>query len=564
MTSTTPSTYIADGLGALGDMRTRRRKNRIQDLEWFDALYRVYLAAFVGGGLIMFLSGLVGDEPLVGQEIVDLTTHLPHVVGLVAAAMVFLGLRSGAQGGPIAIEEAEVRHVLMAPIARTAALRNPAVQRLRSFVFVGAIAGGVANQLLERRLTEASSPMIMFVIWGALAGGLMGALFVISALLSHSVGLTQTLATALGLLIVGAQAAVLFTTVNLPGPLDFVGSISMWWLRVHYWDLIGVAVVCGLTIVAIARVGSLSLEALARRSALVSQMKFAVTLQDLRTVVLLRRQLSQEHMRAQPWLHLPRTMRGDVVVVRGLRSFLRFPLRRIVRMASLSAAAGYLCVVAWNGTTPALVGAGLLLFIVGLDVVEPLSQEIDQPDRTDSFPRERGLLLTKHLIVPALTSVPYVIIGVIAATLARPEISTVGYGLLLGLSAAAGAVAGAALNSVSGAPDQAGSATAGLALPPEMSGMGTVLRGALPPAITVVACLPLLAVRESVANGNELLNALRSIGAVALVVTLVGGWIRQRDAIRSWYRDASQQATAAKKKPAAPPSTSSQGTSHES
>ena len=171
MTSTTPSTYIADGLGALGDMRTRRRKNRIQDLEWFDALYRVYLAAFVGGGLIMFLSGLVGDEPLVGQEIVDLTTHLPHVVGLVAAAMVFLGLRSGAQGGPIAIEEAEVRHVLMAPIARTAALRNPAVQRLRSFVFVGAIAGGVANQLLERRLTEASSPMIMFVIWGALAGG---------------------------------------------------------------------------------------------------------------------------------------------------------------------------------------------------------------------------------------------------------------------------------------------------------------------------------------------------------------------------------------------------------
>jgi hypothetical protein len=140
----------------------------------------------------------------------------------------------------------------------------------------------------------------------------------------------------------------------------------------------------------------------------------------------------------------------------------------------------------------------------------------------------------------------------------------VGYGLLLGLSAAAGAVAGAALNSVSGAPDPAGSATAGLALPPEMSGMGTVLRGALPPAITVVACLPLLAVRESVANGNELANALRAIGAVALMVTLVGGWIRQRDAIRSWYRDASQQAQAAKKKPAASPSTSSQGTSHES
>ena len=562
--STTPNTFVPDGLGALGDMRTRRRKNRIQDLEWFDALYRVYLAAFVGGGLIMFLSGLVGDEPLVGQQVVDLTTDLPHVVGLVAAAMVFLGLRSGAHGGPIAIEEAEVRHVLMAPIARARALRNPAVQRLRSFVFVGAIAGGVANQLLQRRLIEEDSPIIVFIIWGAIAGGLIGAVFVISALLAHSVGITQSLATALGLLVVGAQATVLFTSVNLAGPLDFVGSISMWWLHVRYGDLIGVAVVCVLAIVAIARVGSLSLEALARRSALVSQMKFAVTLQDLRTVVLLRRQLSQEHMRAQPWIRLPRTLSGDVVVVRGLRSFLRFPLRRIVRMASLSAAAGYLCVVAWNGTTPALVGTGLLLFVVGLDVVEPLSQEIDQPDRTDSFPRERGLLLTKHLIVPAITCVPYVIIGVVAATLARPEISTVGYGALLGVAAGAGAVAGAALNSVSGAPDQAGSATAGLALPPEMSGMGTLLRGALPPSITVVACLPLLAVRESVASGNELLNALRSVGAVALVVALVGGWIRQRDAIRSWYRDASQQAQAAKKKPLASPTTASQGTPHES
>jgi len=552
---------MAMGPGALGEMRTRRRKNRIQDLEWFDALYRVYLAAFVGGGVIMFLSGLVGDDPLVGQEVLDLTTHIPHVVGLVAAIVVFLGLRSGAHGGPIAIEEAEVRHVLMAPISRTTALRNPAVQRVRSFVFVGAIAGGVANQLLERRLVDESAPMIVFIIFGALAGGIMGALFVVSALLAHGFGASQSIATTLGAALVVLQATVLFADVHIAGPFDFVGSISMWWLDVYYWDFIGVAVVVALTVVSIARVGSLSLEALARRSALVSQMKFAVTLQDLRTVVLLRRQLSQEHMRTQPWLRLPRAMGGDVVIIRGLRSLMRFPLRRLVRMATLSGVGGYLFVVAWNGTTPALVVAGLLLFIVGLDVVEPLSQEIDQPDRTDSFPRERGLLLTKHLIVPALTALPFVKVGVVVAFIARPEISTLGYGTLLGLAAGAGAVGGAALNSISGAPDPAGSATAGLALPPEMSGMGTLIRGALPPAITIAACLPLFAVRESVASGNELLNALRAVGAVALLIFLVGGWIRQRDAIRTWYRTAAQQANDAKKKTS---TTSPQGTPHES
>lgn len=546
--STNADTFLATGLGALRDMRTSRRKNRIQDLEWFDALYRVYLAAFVGGGLIMFLSGLVGDDPLVGQEIIDVATHTPHVVGLATAIIVFLGLRSGAHGGPIAVEEAEVRHVLMAPITRKKALRNPALQRMRSFVFVGAISGAVANQLLERRLIDASASIFMFIVFGAITGGIIGALFVISALLAHSFGVNQTIATAIGSVLIATQATVTFAAVKLPGPFDFVGSTSMWWLRIHYWDLIGLAVVVILGVISIARVGSLSLEALARRSALVSQMKFAVTLQDLRTVVLLRRQLSQEHMRVKPWVRLPRTMGGDVVVVRGLRSLMRFPLRRLVRMASLSGVAGYGFVVAWNGTTPAVVGVGLLLFVIGLDVVEPLSQEIDQPDRTDSFPRERGLLLTKHLIVPAITAVPFVFVGVGVATIARPQLSTVVFGMLIGLTAGAGAVAGAAINSVAGAPDPGGSATSGLALPPEMSGMTTVLRGALPPTITIIACLPLLAVRESVNSGNELLNALRAIGGVVLVITLVGGWIRQRDVIRSWYRNASQQTIDAKKK----------------
>ena len=543
MNSASTFAPVPTGIRALREMRISRRKNRLQDLEWFDALYRVYLSAFVGGGTIMFLSGLVGDEALTGQALSDVTTHIPHGLGLVTALVVFLGLRSGAHGGPIAIEEAEVRHVLMAPIERSAALRHPALQRLRTFVFVGAIVGGVANQLLARRIPSASSPMIVFIIWGAVAGGILGALFVVSALLAHSIGVSQTLATIVGGALLLAQSAVTFANVNAPGPFDFVGSISMWWLRIHLWDALGMSIIAAFTALAIVRVGSLSLEALARRSALVSQMKFAVTLQDLRTVVLLRRQLSQEHMRTSPWVRIPRSVRGDVVVVRGARSVLRFPLRRIARMVALSGASAYALVVAFNGTTPAIVVAGLLAFIVGLDVVEPLSQEIDQPDRNDSFPRERGWLLTKHLIVPAIATVPFIFVGLVVAFIARPETSTLGYGVLLGASVAAGAIGGAALNAVNGAPDPAGSATSGLSLPPEMSGMGTVIRGAFPPFITVVACLPLLALRESAATHMEFGNGLRAVGGVAIVLTLVGGWIRQRDAIRDWFRTASQEAS---------------------
>ena len=47
-------------------------------------------------------------------------------------------------------------------------------------------------------------------------------------------------------------------------------------------------------------------------------------------------------------------------------------------------------------------GTALMLFLLGLEAMEPLSQEIDQPDRTDSLPIERGELLVRHLIAPAI------------------------------------------------------------------------------------------------------------------------------------------------------------------
>jgi len=140
------------GIDALHAMRAERRKHRVADMDWFEALYRVYISAFLGGGAILFLSGMSGDKPLLGSDLQNVIANTPHAVGLVASIIVFLGLRSGANGGPIVVEEPEVRHVLLAPVSHSAVLRHPAIQRLRTFAFVGAIAGATANQLLSRRV----------------------------------------------------------------------------------------------------------------------------------------------------------------------------------------------------------------------------------------------------------------------------------------------------------------------------------------------------------------------------------------------------------------------------
>ena len=526
------------GIDALHSMRSDRRKHRVEEMDWFEALYRVYLAAFLGGGAIFFLSGLVGDANFTPSDMVNVHTHTPHVLGLITALVVFIGLRSGANGGPLAVEDAEVRHVLMAPVSHAQVLRHPAVQRFRTFVFAGAIAGGTANQLLGRRVPDAPA-LGLFAVYGAIAGAIIGLLFVTSALLAHGLRIARWMTTAIATVFFGWQVAVTLVDTNIAGPFDFVGSLSLGWSRVHIVDVVGVVVVLVISLLSITLVGRFSLEALARRSALVSQLKFAVTLQDVRTVVLLRRQLSQEHMRVKPWVKVPRVLRRDVVVGRGLRSMMHFPLRRVIRMKLLNITAAVALVLTWRGTTPLVVVAGLALFVLGLDVVEPLSQEVDQPDRTDALPLERGYLMAKHLVVPALASLVFLPASVLVAYIMEPTASTVGYAFLLGFIALLGGVAGAAINAVKGAPDPLGGANESLALPPEVSGMGTVIRSAWPPAVSIIACLPVLALRHGVENQDDILgNTLRAVGGVVILLVLVSGWVRQRDAIHAFFRSA--------------------------
>jgi hypothetical protein len=70
------------------------------------------------------------------------------VIGLLVVAAFALGVRSGADGGPVSVEVADVRHVLLAPISRRSVMLRPVAQRLRSAAFALALAGGVLGQLI--------------------------------------------------------------------------------------------------------------------------------------------------------------------------------------------------------------------------------------------------------------------------------------------------------------------------------------------------------------------------------------------------------------------------------
>ena len=527
---------IAESSAVVGELRRARRRRRVASIHWVDALYQVYLTGLVSIVLIVLLSGAIGDEKVSAAGIADVKEYGPAAAGLLVALAVFFGLRSGSRGGPLALERPDVRHVLLSPVDRGVALRGPAWRQLRFLIGVGAAVGAVAGQLIVRRLPGNA---VEWIVFGALYGVTVVGLGYGCALLASGLKVKHWLASLVGGLLLLWSAGDLIGKLPL-SPFTVVGHIAVWPLEPDWLAIAGVVFAAVLVVLGMRWVSGISLEAAERRTALVGQMRFAVTLQDLRTVLVLRRQLSQEVPRSRPWIKAARRTPKYPVWHRGVRSVARWPLSRIVRALLMAAVAGMSMRVVWNGTTPLIVVAGLALWIAALDAAEPLGQEVDHPGRTETFPMPRGQVFTLHLPILFVVSV---LIGLLtAAATAAPFGSSVPVGpaIFTGFMAGILAAAGAAISVVQGAPDPVDTLSM---VTPEIAGTRTVIRTALPPAIAVLGVTPLLAARASELGAQDPppLSAAMSLALpLAIVVVLVAGYVRFRDEIRQFMADASE------------------------
>jgi len=516
----------------LTDLARHRRSRRMADLEWFEVLYRVYLSAIAAGLVVLAAAGAIGDVALSPAEIDRVAVDGPGWVGLAVVAVLVLSVRNGLNGGPVALEDADVGHVLSAPVDRGLVLRRPAAQRLRAVTFAGAVAGGVAGLLLARRFPESAA---QWGLAGAIAGASVGGLSVGASLATHGLRVPRPAASALLAAVTTWQATALVADTTIPGPLDPFGHLVLWPLTREPWSVIALVVAVVLAVAGLALSGRLSVEALARRGRLVSQLRFAATVQDVRTVLLLRRQLGLEHCRVSPWFR-SRMPGAHPAVARSVRGLAHYPARRVGRVVLLVglAAAAHVGVAA--GTSALVVVAGIAMFIAGLDLCESLSQEVDQANLVDSFPRERSELFVRHLVVPAFASVPLAAVAIAVATGLRPGLDTFLMALIVAPVALVGGVAGSVINIVRGAPDQLREANETLFMPPEVSGLTTLIRSAWPPAVSILAQLPTLAAVTAERNGTDPWAATaRASLAVALLAGAVAGWVRQRDDIRRWW-----------------------------
>jgi hypothetical protein len=518
-------------MSALDDLRAARRRNRVEAIHWIDALYQVYLTAVLGGVAVLVVSGIIGDERLGPWRTSLVLRDGPDVLGVVAAVVLWIGLRSGAHGGPLAIEKADVRHVLLAPVDRGEALRPLAYRQLRFVAFVAVVVGAIAGQLAVRRLGGAP---LAWIASGAAFAAATVALAYGGAMVMAGRRLPAWLSTVVG---GGLFAWALGDALDLVkgSPTGELGKLAFWPLDVDPLALVpvlGAAAVVGLGVAALSGV---SPEQAERRTPLVGELKFAVTLQDLRTAMVLRRQLAMELPRHRPWIrqHSP----GHFPVWhRGTRSVLRWPGARIVRIVVVGAAVGVAMRAVWEGTTPLVVVAGLALYIAALDAIEPFAQEIDHPGRTEAVPRPVGDLLVRHLPLPGVVMIAVVGIGAAVAVALDPSAEAAALAALTVVPAALAAVAGASLSVFLGMQEHSDSWEL---VPPEVGGLRSLFRLAGPPLIVVAGLSPVRFARSALDAGEDPFGAAATTGAAVLVVVaLVAGWIHQREPIKAWFRTA--------------------------
>ena len=470
--------------GALQDLRRTRRRNRMQDIHWIDAVYRVYITALFGAIVVIFLVGKLPDQKLSAASLTKVADQGPAAIGLLIAVTVAFGLRSGGRGGPLTLEASVVQHELMAPVPRDAAVRGPAIKQIRFMAFCGLIAGALVGMLAGRQLPNGvAGPMV----FGALTGSLTAILAVGTAMLTSGRRLHWWIANAIAVVVLAWS--VLDVMVKLrTSPLTWLGGLAFWSIRVTPIAVVGALLALVIGVVGVLQVGSLSIEAARRRAGLVAQLRFAVTLQDIRTVVLLRRQLSQEKPRNRPWFSIGRRGRMPAIWRRDWQGYLRFPVARLLRMIALAIVAGLSIGAMWRGATAMFIVAGLALYLAGYDAVEPLAQDIDHPTRWGSYPDDSGRLLILHLPAAIITMIVVCSITAASALILVPAHVVASLAVPMVLSVACAAALAAAVSTAMGAPNVASI----MGLGQEMVGFVLVARLIAPPAIVVVALLPLL------------------------------------------------------------------------
>ncbi len=512
------------GVEALRDLAKARRQHFVEKIDIVNALYKAYMvgaALLIGGSLLV---GLVQAAPLGSAVQMEVVKFGPSYVGLAFGAFLFAGIRSGSRGGPLALQGADVRMILLSGVPRSRLLRSRAISQIRSAAAPALLIGGLAGGIAHRALGAGT---LRVVVEGAVIGLAAVMAFFGSGYIAAGKGVGKWPATGAGVLLLFWPAWDVYA-----GRAFFPGS----WLGKALFDQdyllnAGITVLILLAVLAagIYFLPGISLEKVENRARLVGTLRFAATMRDIRTVILLRRQLSEERPRSgRSWVSAVSFGRSHTAVVskRSIESMLRWPLERIIRFVILALLAGISARLMWSGSLFPLAVAVLALYVGATDLLEPLSQLADHPDAVTGIGIPVARVESRLLLIPFVGMILFVLIGTAATAAFSGFGIALHVGLISAIPLAASATAGAAVGILrnrksSNLP----------ALMPEVVAMASLIVEILPFIIIMSGFVAMVdSYNLHVLNTSLIDTTAISAGSFSLVFPLAAWtWIRRRN-----------------------------------
>jgi hypothetical protein len=497
----------------LRELRQRRSAGRAPTPVW-EQLARLEVGILVAGYVVLGLWLLVGGPPIEGRALQMVGERGPAATGLAAAMVTGLSLGAGLRGAPWVFSRADVHHVLLAPVERLDVFLSAAVRQLGRNCGAGATLGSVAGVLTASRLPGGLGA---WVVSGALAGVLVGLLATAPALIISGRGTASRRVNLAWLAVVGMAVADLAAGTHVFPP-SWIGLVALWPLAPSPLALAAFPLVAVVVAVGLGSAGGTPLELVDRRAGLVSELRFAAALRDVRGVTRTWRSLAQETPRSRPWLRFrPSLDARRAVWRRHWRSLDRWPGGRLVRVAALALGIAGALALAWLGASYFLVVAALLAYLVGLEVLEPWWESVERPDLTDSLPIGRAGLLFRHGLAALVAGLVAGLVALAAVAAMRPPPR---------LIAAAGVLlVCAALSTVCGAVVRSRGDVAWEELPQNdafgSTGYLIVMHLVAAPSVVLAGLVPVLIVRDVARAGGDPLAAAAAAGPIAAGVAVL-------------------------------------------
>ncbi|KJF16456.1 MULTISPECIES: hypothetical protein [Acidithrix] len=415
----------------LRELSSARRSHFLENNDKLAVIVKGYFVIIVAALLVDIISTSSTYFVPTSSDIAFFHSNANNYGTALFLFILFLGAMLGTRGGPLTVHRPEMRMVFLSDVGRERLLRQKAIRTLFHYGYIGAAGGGgvgVALHALSHH--QAATPAIDFGIFGIACGFAYAGM----ALLSVSFSLSGIKGYALGLVLILVGVVPILSGSTSPiavlgGPLKAMSPTDL-------QNMVVLATGLVIGILGVLRLPKADLEPIERHSELISRLRFAIGMRDVRSIIGISRSLGENGYVGR---RLPKIAEAlfrtpkSTPSLRSLSNIYNWSIKRYIRLFILNLSVVFIIANAWLHSVILFFVAVPLCFVMGLELSDSVGSLVDKADRFVNYPVEDGWLLNRSTMLPAAIAI---VLTLVSDVIVYFLVSGTTFSILLPLSVA--------------------------------------------------------------------------------------------------------------------------------